>query len=72
MLPASALQSMNVLWATPCYISPVSMNYVTSMFELERAGSDPRREAPYFTYLWKSGLRFSMNARTPSFDSSDS
>ncbi|RFB75607.1 hypothetical protein [Methylovirgula sp. 4M-Z18] len=34
MLPTSALQSMNVLWATPCYISAVSMNYVTSMFEL--------------------------------------
>lgn len=34
MLPVSALQSMNVLWATPCYISAVSMNYVTSMFEL--------------------------------------
>src|SRR5882757_7528605 len=34
MLPASALQSMNVLLATPCYISAVSMNYVTSMFLL--------------------------------------
>jgi hypothetical protein len=34
MLPVSALRSMNVLWATPCYISAVSMNYVTSMFEL--------------------------------------
>ena len=34
MLPISALQSMNVLWATPCYISAVSMNYVTSFFEL--------------------------------------
>lgn len=34
MLPVSALQSMNVLWATPCYISAVSMNYVTSMFLL--------------------------------------
>jgi len=34
MLPVSALQSMNVLWATPCYISAVSMNYVTSMFQL--------------------------------------
>ena len=34
MLPVTALQSMNVLWATPCYISAVSMNYVTSFFEL--------------------------------------
>lgn len=34
MLPVESLQSMNVLWATPCYISAVSMNYVTSMFEL--------------------------------------
>jgi len=34
MLPVSALRSMNVLWATPCYISAVSMNYVTSMFLL--------------------------------------
>jgi hypothetical protein len=34
MLPPEALQSMNVLWATPCYVSAVSMNYVTSMFEL--------------------------------------
>lgn len=34
MLPLSDLQTMNVLWATPCYISAVSMNYVTSMFEL--------------------------------------
>jgi hypothetical protein len=34
MLPISALQSMNVLWATPSYVSAVSMHYVTSMFEL--------------------------------------
>lgn len=34
LLPDSALQSMRVLLATPCYISAVSMNYVTSMFEL--------------------------------------
>jgi hypothetical protein len=34
MLDLSALQSMNVLWATPCYVSAVSMNYVTSMFQL--------------------------------------
>jgi hypothetical protein len=40
MLDPSALQSMNVLWATPCYVSAVSMHYVTSMFELthEAAG----------------------------------
>lgn len=37
MLPASALKSMNVLWATPCYNAGVSMNYVTSMFELTHA-----------------------------------
>ncbi|GFZ87681.1 hypothetical protein [Dyella caseinilytica] len=34
MLDPSALQSMNVLWATPCYVSAVSMHYVTSMFQL--------------------------------------
>jgi len=34
MLPPSALPSMNVLWATPSYVSAVSMHYVTSMFEL--------------------------------------
>jgi len=33
MLPISSLQSMNVLLATPCYISAVSMNYVTSLYE---------------------------------------
>jgi hypothetical protein len=32
MLPESALKSMNVLFATPCYISAVSMNYVVSLF----------------------------------------
>ncbi len=34
MLPASALKSMKVMFATPCYISAVTMNYVTSMFSL--------------------------------------
>ena len=34
MLPDSALQFMNVMFATPCYISAVSMNYVTSIFNL--------------------------------------
>ncbi len=34
MLPIDSLRSMNVLWATPCYVSAVSMSYVTSMFEL--------------------------------------
>src|SRR5215831_15392258 len=34
MLPDSALQSMNVMFATPCYISGVSMNYVASVFSL--------------------------------------
>src|SRR5271169_4548005 len=34
MLPTSALQSMNVLFATPCYISAVTMNYVTSIFSM--------------------------------------
>jgi hypothetical protein len=31
MLPISSLKSMNVLFATPCYISAVTMNYVTSI-----------------------------------------
>src|SRR5262249_26316851 len=34
MLPTSALKSMRVMFATPCYISAVSMNYVASMFSL--------------------------------------
>ena len=34
MLPFSALNSMNVMFATPCYISGVSMNYVASVFSL--------------------------------------
>jgi len=34
MLPQTALKSMNVMFATPCYISAVSMNYVTSLFGL--------------------------------------
>ena len=34
MLPDEALKSMNVLIATPCYISAVAMNYVTSLFKL--------------------------------------
>ena len=28
MLPVTALKSMRVVFATPCYISGVSMNYV--------------------------------------------
>jgi hypothetical protein len=34
MLPVSALKSMKVMFATPCYISAVTMNYVTSIFSL--------------------------------------
>lgn len=34
LLPDEALKSMRVLFATPCYISAVSMNYVTSIFDL--------------------------------------
>lgn len=34
MLPDSALRSMKVMLATPCYISAVSMHYVTSLFNL--------------------------------------
>src|SRR6266545_3545471 len=34
MLPVSALKSMRVMFATPCYISGVSMNYVASIFSL--------------------------------------
>ncbi|CAM5771166.1 hypothetical protein LMIY3S_03417 [Labrys miyagiensis] len=34
MLPDNALRSMKVMFATPCYISAVSMNYVTSLFSL--------------------------------------
>jgi hypothetical protein len=34
MLPDDALKSMKVMFATPCYISAVSMHYVTSIFDL--------------------------------------
>src|SRR5215472_15883696 len=34
MLPVSALNSMKVMFATPCYISGASMNYVASIFSL--------------------------------------
>ena len=34
MLPDSALKSMRVMFATPCYISGVTMNYVASIFSL--------------------------------------
>jgi hypothetical protein len=34
MRPESALKSMKVMFATPCYISGVSMNYVASIFSL--------------------------------------
>jgi hypothetical protein len=34
MLPLDALRSMKVMFATPCYISGVSMNYVASVFSL--------------------------------------
>ncbi len=34
MLPVSALKSMRVMFATPCYISAVTMNYVASIFSL--------------------------------------
>src|SRR5262249_47142786 len=34
MLPDSALKSMRVMFATHCYISGVSMNYVASIFSL--------------------------------------
>ncbi|MBB5753919.1 glycosyltransferase family 2 protein [Prosthecomicrobium pneumaticum] len=34
MLPDIALRSMRVMFATPCYISAVSMNYVVSVFNL--------------------------------------
>lgn len=37
MLPPSALRSMTVMFATPCYISNVSMNFTTSMFSLSAA-----------------------------------
>jgi hypothetical protein len=37
MLPDSALRSMKVMFATPCYISAVSMYYVTSIFNLAMA-----------------------------------
>jgi hypothetical protein len=34
MLPLTALKSMKVMFATPCYISAVAMNYVASLFSL--------------------------------------
>jgi hypothetical protein len=40
MLPVTALKSMKVMFATPCYISGVSMNYVTSIFRLTLDSAD--------------------------------
>ena len=34
LLPDEQLKKMNVMFATPCYISAVSMDYVTSIFNL--------------------------------------
>lgn len=34
MLPDQNLSTMNVMFATPCYISAVTMNYTTSIFTL--------------------------------------
>jgi len=42
MLPVSALKSMKVMFATPCYISGVTMNYVASMFSLALDASSRR------------------------------
>ena len=53
MLDVSALQSMNVLWATPCYVSAVAMNYTTSMFTLANEAS-------------RLGLRSSLNMHASS------
>ena len=53
MLDPSALQSMNVLWATPCYVSAVSMHYATSMFELTHEAA-------------RLGLRSSLHMRAES------
>jgi hypothetical protein len=47
MLPDSALKSMKVMIATPCYISAVSMNYVTSIFDMA-------------AYATRSGLNCAM------------
>jgi hypothetical protein len=40
MLPVSALQSMRVMFATPCYISAVTMNYGASVFSLALDSKD--------------------------------
>jgi hypothetical protein len=39
MLPDSALKSMRVMFATPCYISGVSMNYVIILRRLAIASA---------------------------------
>src|SRR5262249_58207798 len=41
ILPVEALQSMRVMFATPCYISAVSINYVASIFNLTCHGMRP-------------------------------
>jgi len=33
LLPDAALFSMKVMFATPCYISAVSMNYTVGIFD---------------------------------------
>jgi len=42
MLPEDALREMHVLIATPCYISAVSMNYVTSLYEFTYLAAEKR------------------------------
>ena len=42
MLPEDALREMQVLIATPCYISAVSMNYVTSLYEFTYLAAEKR------------------------------
>ena len=55
MLSESALTSMNVLFATPYYISSVTMNYVVSLFDLTREGSRLGLMSPKGPLLKASG-----------------
>ena len=54
MLADAALKSMNVLFTTPCYVSNVTMNYVTSCFDLIREST--RRGLSFNTHLHSESL----------------
>ena len=53
LLPDTELQKMNVMFATPCYISAVTMNFTTSIFTLA-------------SHCMKFGLKCALHMRSES------